>query len=158
MVCMLECLACGSRLSGLHDGSAATGRQGGAAAPWAMTGSYPVRVIFHALVQVESQQPTHTFDPKREVRFRKKTNRNTLPPSPNGTLSKSTTSFTISNLPVTKIGRSAWRLRRRGRPTPGQFSSHNIPFAAGCGRLHPGAHGLCGWPGGPRFSFASSPK
>jgi hypothetical protein len=41
-----------SRLSGLHDGSAAAGRQGGAAAPWAMTGSYPVRVIFHALVQV----------------------------------------------------------------------------------------------------------
>ena len=64
MVCMLECLARGSRLSGLHDGSAAAGRQGGAAAPWAMTGSYPVRVIFHALVQVESQQPTHTFDPK----------------------------------------------------------------------------------------------
>ena len=54
MVCMLECLVCGSRLSGLHDGSAAAGRQGGAAAPWAMTGSYLVRVIFHALVQVES--------------------------------------------------------------------------------------------------------
>ena len=41
MVCMLDCLVCGSRLSGLHDGSAAAGRQGGAAAPWAMTGSYP---------------------------------------------------------------------------------------------------------------------
>ena len=72
MVCMLECLACGSRLSGLHDGSAAAGRQGGAAAPWAMTGSYPVRVIFHALVQVEPQQPRYALDPKREVRFRKK--------------------------------------------------------------------------------------
>ena len=72
MVCMLECLARGSRLSGLHDGSAAAGRQGGAGAPWAMTGSYPVRVIFHALVQVESQQPRYTLDPKREVRFRKK--------------------------------------------------------------------------------------
>ena len=54
MVCMLECLACGSRLSGLHDGSAAAGRQGGAAAPWAMTGSYPVRVIFHA--QLDNSQ------------------------------------------------------------------------------------------------------
>ena len=72
MVCMLECLACGSRLSGLHDGSAAAGRQGGAAAPWAMTGSYPVRVIFHALVQVEPQQPSNVLNPKREVRFRKK--------------------------------------------------------------------------------------
>ena len=54
MVCMLECLARGSRLSGLHDGSAAAGRQGGAAAPWAMTGSYPVRVIFHA--QLDNSQ------------------------------------------------------------------------------------------------------
>ena len=54
MVCMLECLARGSRLSGLHDGSAAAGRQGGAAAPWAMTGSYPFRVIFHA--QLDNSQ------------------------------------------------------------------------------------------------------
>ena len=54
MVCMLECLACGSRLSGLHDGSAAAGRQGGAGAPWAMTGSYPFRVIFHA--QLDNSQ------------------------------------------------------------------------------------------------------
>ena len=54
MVCMLDCLVCGSRLSGLHDGSAAAGRQGGAAAPWAMTGSYPVRVIFHA--QLDNSQ------------------------------------------------------------------------------------------------------
>ena len=54
MVCMLECLARGSRLSGLHDGSAAAGRQGGAGAPWAMTGSYPFRVIFHA--QLDNSQ------------------------------------------------------------------------------------------------------
>lgn len=58
MVCMLECLARGSRLSGLHDGSAAAGRQGGAAAPWAMTGSYPFRVIFHAQLDNSQRIPS----------------------------------------------------------------------------------------------------
>jgi hypothetical protein len=73
MVCMLDCLVCGSRLSGLHDGSAAAGRQGGAAAPWAMTGSYPVRVIFHALVQVEPPGSGRLTKPKSTGSFTKST-------------------------------------------------------------------------------------
>ena len=73
MVCMLDCLVCGSRLSGLHDGSAAAGRQGGAAAPWAMTGSYPVRVTFHALVQVEPPGSGRLTKPKSTGSFTKST-------------------------------------------------------------------------------------